>query len=290
MRPSTYLKTLWRSLTSIEFYSSILSAPFWFSVRFFLLTFVLIGLIVGSLYARELNSFVQTSLEPTLQETTNHFPEDGKLLWNGDRLEVSPDPFSVYYPNTLPAAYAPPSGKIAVLTNQETTPEELFTTPDSAALSLVTPTSVFIRGTSGWVQTGLQDNLQDQLLLITPETLPQHLVAVKEWILSTLPLATYLFPVLTVVALLLHRVWIAFIESLLIYLLFRFNQIPIPFLKSLQLALHILIPAEIVHQIAGFTYPNLDFSLLSLTFWVILIHFFFSQRKRLRSLLSEKSL
>jgi hypothetical protein len=283
MKPRTYWHTLTSSLTSPGYYQEVLRAPFHFSLRFFLLSVALIGLIIGYHWTNSFSEFIREHRQAILQDAVTHFPAEGHIVWNGDRLSASPDPFIIYTPGPFKQRWPRLPDHLAVITNNtDTSPGEISRELGITSLAMLSPNTLHLRGKNEWAEFSLQRLLQDQLLLINQTTLERHLHVVTDWIDSTLPVLQFVGPLTTALALILHRLWIALIESILVFLLFRINQIAIPFAKSYQLALHLLVPAEIVHQVTKLLYPNLEISLLSLTFWILLIFLFFSQRHGLR--------
>src|SRR5258708_5686507 len=100
MKPRTYLRTLINTFSSAQYYRDILNAPFTFSLRFFVLSYIFIGIIAAILFASVDVPRYQQIANASLQELQSSYPSDLKLSWNGDALSSSAQqPLTVPYPH-----------------------------------------------------------------------------------------------------------------------------------------------------------------------------------------------
>jgi hypothetical protein len=288
MRPKTYLYSLFRSLTSIEYYLAVLRAPFLFSLRFFLISYLFFGLWVGFRVFSEFETVVAEQTEPTLVSIQEHFPEVGSILWNGDRIQVQPDPFFVRFPPYF-AEVAELPEYFAVLTSDRVNPAELLERVGTTTWVVLSSDQVYSSNFRGeWTSAPISGVIDDSMLLVTKETLPQHLQTLENWINSLLPIAQVIVPLMSTGLLIVFRLWIVVMHALLTYLFLRINQVHIPLSKSIQLTLQLLVPLEVVQQVALVLYPSLNFSLMSIGFWILLLYLYLSQRKQLRELYARE--
>ena len=284
MRPKTYIKTLYRSFSSARYYLDVLRAPFSFTFRFFLLSYLVIGFVIGVRAAADFERFIQENTEPTLASIEKHFPEDGSIIWGGDSVTVSPDPFFIDFPPYYDSTEGLPE-YFALVTAEQLEPSQLLDRLSTSAWLVVSADLIYSANyLNEWTSAPLSQVFEDNLVMVTQETLPQHLETLRSWSYALVPVAQLIVPFMSTALVLLHRLWIALVHAALVYFFLKINQVAIPFGKSIQLSLHLLVPLEIINQVATVLYPSLDFSLLSLGFWLLLAYFYFTQHTGLREL------
>ena len=71
----------------------------------------------------------------------------------------------------------------------------------------------------------------------------------------------------------------SFLEAILVFLFFKLNRITLSFRKTLQLSLHLVVVAEVIAQITGWIYPNIQLSMFTLSYWSIFSYIFWTQKK-----------
>jgi hypothetical protein len=75
------------------------------------------------------------------------------------------------------------------------------------------------------------------------------------------------------------KLWMSFLEAILVFLFFKLNRITLNFTKTLQLSLHLVVVAEVITQTAGWIYPNIQLPMFTLSFWSIFSYVFWTQKK-----------
>lgn len=281
MRPTTFVKTFIRSATSIEYYRSVLVAPAWFTVRFFLLSFGIYGVIVGYTLAQEFKTTLFRELDPTLATIKENFPEDGYIFWGEEGLEVRPDPFIVLLPETLSEA---PSKRLAiVLTGEEAQPSSKLTADDSEVLAVVAKKTLYLDNQEGgWEKAELTEALGKEQLLINETTLPSILDRAKEAVLAFYPVLEKMIWGGSVLFLLVSGIFNGFFNGSILFLLSKLTAHKLSFKKAVQLSLHLLVPLQGVDLLARKLYPEANVPILLIGFWILIAYFFASQGATLK--------
>ncbi len=288
MKPRTFLRSLYFSITSAGYYLDVLKAPFWFSFRFFLIAYFVFGILSGLRTYQGIENWLSVHSDQISESIQMHFPADGSIIWNSSTLSVSPDPFKVQYPEQIEVDQRG-TDYVAILTSTPVSPSAFLTELNtSAPIVLAGDTAHTFNYLGDWTSAPLSQVFGDQLIIITPQTLPQQIERVRSMIADALPVLSSIIPLFAIPVLMLSRLWIAVLDAALIYLLFRINAIPISFLKSYQLTLHLLVPLELIHQLATYLYPELTISLFNIGFWALIVFIYLTQRKELEELYNSQ--
>jgi hypothetical protein len=284
MNGSLYLSTLLGSLTSLASYPELLKRPLRWSLVFFFLSYLGLGLLSASRFALRDLPQLETAGRQALDELSSRFPSELEIVWDQKTLTHSgSDILSLPYPSTLTPSQWDLPPVLGYHLNRSVAAEELNPILPERSLVVLSDTQIFVNGLQGnWDQLPLTELPGfDQAFVINKSSLPSFIAKMDQALSSgikTLQLATLiLMPLLLGVL----RLWSLGIDTLLTYLLIRLNGLPLSWGKLFQLNLHILVVAEVVNQMAGWLYPHQSWPLLSLSFWVILILVILTQRSSL---------
>ncbi|HYD35417.1 MAG TPA: hypothetical protein VD999_05090 [Vitreimonas sp.] len=277
MRPHTFWHVLSQSLTSLAYYRDIIRAPFWFSLRFFMIAFVFFTLSrTGFFLMRELPQ-IDTYLTRALEETKQHFPRELAVNWQNQRLShTSSSPVQIRFPSFITESMRTelelPSS-IAYIFNQEFDPTTAATTLPTSSMLAVTPTLLYSLNVDGqWAELPLTRLPGfDKDFTITADNFSMYATHITQFHHSLKPYWIWITPFILGLWILISRLILIFSDTLLIFLLLKLNGSRISFMKVLQLALHFLVVAEFLNQISLWLYGNHQFPLLSLTFWILAV-------------------
>ena len=89
-----------------------------------------------------------------------------------------------------------------------------------------------------------------------------------------------ILPTLFFISIIVSRTIFLLLETTLLYFVLKIYRHPKPFVQLTKLTLHILVLAEVVNQSSQHFLPQVTFSMLSLSFWVLLIVVLLQQQKQ----------
>lgn len=258
MHPRTYAATLIGSLSSVSFYWTVLRQPLLFSVRFFLMS----CLIVGVLDAVHFNVVTIPNWREAgarlLARVDREYPPDLTMTWDGQQLQWQPNQvLTVPYPPEIPLSQEGLPSVLAQFTPVDASPEELAPELPERSLFIVTPTQVFITSAAGsWNQLRLLETPGfENTFTINRESLPSYLNFWQQFLenaLQGLGIASFIFiPLATLLSLLFTSV----LDATLFYFLMQLTGIKWRWPKVWQLTLHIIVVALLIETIVRWFLP-----------------------------------
>src|SRR5579859_4575081 len=103
MKPKTYWHVLLNTFTLPAYYLAILNTKLKFSLRFFLMSYVLLSLLATVLFATVQVPRWDAQLRSSAQEATTNFPNDLRIVWDGKMLgSTNKQPLAISYPHAFP--------------------------------------------------------------------------------------------------------------------------------------------------------------------------------------------
>lgn len=251
---SRYWQALYKSLSEPSFYVVIFRAPFWWSVRFYLLSLLLLTLI-DTLYIRIHQVPIWTA--QVKQEATaliNQLPSEAAFSYNGQRLASSGfnPPFTLKATSDLENAGFP--NNLIVINGEDKA--------DSQAFLTITPFHLYSQastGNNGMALNSIFDNNQwsltrEQLRSKAGETLQELSALATPALLLLLPFI-YLGNLIAQLILLLI---LSLFASTVGWLL----GIHMSLKKIFQLGLHAIVAASLFDFVAHVLFPVSNVSIL----------------------------
>src|SRR5688572_12395798 len=108
MRPDTFVRTFWNSLTNPKYYIDVLNVSLWFSIRFMVMGFLFLTCVAALLFTIIDLPKIKTSLDVFIEKTVQEFPEDRNFSWNGLRLSSNqPETYTLSFPKFPDAGETP---------------------------------------------------------------------------------------------------------------------------------------------------------------------------------------
>ncbi len=281
MRPRTFIKTLLQSCSSFEYYLAVLKAPFWFTLRFFLISYLFYGLYVGYQTATSVSSFITTNAQPVITTLSSNFPQDGYIFWSGTALEVAPDPFTITLPESVRTLF-PETEVFALLTGSTGDPQELLSKHNTTAYLVLSSDKLSLRDRdSNWETTTTSAVFGEREHYVDKNNVAEVLESGKIRLFEFMPLLEKSIWIASILFITLVGIATALINGLIISLLAKIQGIALSYWKSVQLALHLLVPLEGVYLLAQRLYPTMQLQIVTIGFWILLIVFFVTQREEL---------
>lgn len=289
MKPKTYLNTLKKTLTQPSYYAETMKVRFWFVFRFFLMSMILLGLAAAFRFNQRLIPQLKTDFSQTIQEFKNNYPPDLTLTWTGQEITTSSsEPIRVDYPSFFQqpeVAQLQLPATLAYITDQELTTDQLESNLPTTSWFVVSQDQLFMNDLrQNWTQQSLDIVLPAKQLVLQKDDLNDITQSIQTWFNQTLAMTQKISYGLIPLFLIMTKFWAALIESLILFLLMKLNRIKLKFKQSLQLSLQITVVAELVVQLSSWLYPQLDWPMFALSYWLVVLYIFWTQRQALANL------
>ena len=280
MRPKTYWHVISNLFTSPKYYLEIFRAPFWFSLRFFIVNMVILGLTLTWRINQKVIPAYQQQINDGLNEVITHYPPELEIAWRNNQLKSStnevieiPFPSSIEQTSQLPPV-------LGYFVPEDIPPEQFSKKLNQKSLLVVTTYKIFINNLQGiWTEAPLTELFPEQEMILNKDTSPEFISKFKHELEKIFNLTKQLNFVVMPLVIAIVKFWMGLLEALLIFLFFKLNRFNINFTKTLQFSLHLVVIAEIITQTTSWIYPNLQFSMFTLSYWSIFSYIFWTQRK-----------
>ncbi|NCN06480.1 MAG: hypothetical protein GW946_01380 [Candidatus Pacebacteria bacterium] len=243
-----YAKT-WVSLTTdFGFYRNLAIASLRKSIWFVLISYALLSIVVTIIFSRQVLPTISNEIQAVPIQIDNQLSADSQLIWDGTTLRIEPQ-------QVISLAHL-----------------QFASSPEKKSkLINVSTTTIFLQ-VNGQTQEILLTELlgQEKFMLSKTEILAhtQNIVVQAERFLKLL---SYFLPILFFANFLLSRSLFLALETTLLYFVLRIYRKRQKFSVLLKLTLHILVLAEVVNQWTEIVLPQSNISMLSVSFWVLLV-------------------
>ena len=267
---TSWWKVFWKNLVAsfsdLHYYAAILNFPLKKSFKLTLGFYFLVAIWLSTkLYIWELPEFEQHAQQLST-ELISAFPEHIEINWDGQQLYTQPpEKIEVNVPdsaNTNDNAYK----LLIVDTEQTATPDPLN------SFIYITQNTLYSSDLQGNHQSfSLQSVLEEENFTVTRQTLVDQSSGFFTWYEQTKAwIPIFMLPIFWLGIFLLRTIMIA-IDSVILHFVFTLLNRPLPYKKVFQLSWHVLLPAEVIHQISIALYPQLNFPMLSVAYWVLML-------------------
>ncbi len=281
MRPKTYWHTISNLFTSPKYYLEILKAPFWFSFRFFIISMIILGLA----WTLKVNQIIvpafQQEINNNLDKIEVNYPAELEISWQDNQLESSINEIiEIPYPDSFKQnSQFPPIFGYFIPENISS--EQFSTKFDQKSLLVLTNSKFFINNLQGdWANIPLSEVFPKESIILNKGTASELISKLKDELEKIFYLVKQLNFVVIPLAIIIIKLWMSFLEAILIFLFFKLNRVVLNFKKTLQLSLHLVVVAEVIAQITSWIYPSIQFSMFTLSYWSIFGYIFWTQKKR----------
>lgn len=282
MKPRVYLQTLVSVFTRTESYVLQIKKTFWFSLRFFIISMLILGINFAiRIRIREIPQLM-ADVSQTIIEVQEKYPNELELSWTGLKLESNlNEPLEIPYPEswtTEDADSLPPV--LAYYLPGEVNSADFADSLDKDSLIVITEGEFYLTDfRDGWSEVSLKNLVSSDELTVNKETLPGLLEQVSQFTDNTINQMKNVIFIVLPLFMIINSLVVTFFLSLLGFLLIKINNLKIGFKKTFQLSLYLVVVAETVNQIAGWLYPNIELSIFSLTFWAVFVWVMWRERR-----------
>lgn len=264
---ATFKKSLIGSLSDLNYYVEILNTPLRFSLKFVAWFYLFLGILLTLIFVVKDLPQINSDINATRSELVTNYPDTLVFNWKDGQLSSNAEqPITVSYPSVFPPSERLPKNLALIDTDTDVAPENLN------VLFFVNRSKLFINSLQGnWAEVDLVKAIEVQSATIDKTKIVELAESSKETQREAISVLPGLILIKETVGLFLSRIFILLLNSLIIQLIFQILNKPLTYKKVFQLGLHALIPAELLYQYSVLLFPQLGFSMFSLTFWLIMV-------------------
>jgi hypothetical protein len=288
MKTNSYISLLLNSFSSSAPYVELLRASFWKTMGFFWVSMLIIGLSLAARFQFKTVPYIKHVIHSTSTEISENYPQDLTFSWSGERLDMSLNsPLEIAYPSSSPRRLPFPE-TLGYISPEEINIGDFERQFDKMSLLVITPTQLYVSDLQDdWTQFPLSSLLAANFT-INQQNLPQHLEQTQSFLINQLRFVSVLAWIGLPIWLAINQLITCFILGLFMTFAFRLHQMKVSFWKSWQLALHIAVIAEAINQLSLWLYPNTDFPMYSLAFWLIFAFVVWTNRPAMHKLANSQ--
>ncbi|MFH2118528.1 MAG: hypothetical protein ABII10_02235 [Candidatus Paceibacterota bacterium] len=272
-----YFRNLFSSFFDLQTYRRFIQGKTNQAVWHFVISMLLVGLVISWQFYTRAIPFIKEAVISNLDYLVTNFPSDLVINWDGTQLTTEPEQyhFLALHPEKLPLfdsleqSFPDP---LLIYTNTKLTlddADELLTQSHSAMI--IDQNSVFTitDDQNGLKRLALSEYFNDSQLMIDQANLPQLRQTTQNGILKLLDLTAKLILPLILVGLLLARLFTSLILATLLWIPARLGKVIDTWQESWRFTLVLLVVVEVIHWISLAIYPNLNFPVYTIAFWVL---------------------
>jgi len=301
MKPKTYLQALKKTFTTPSYYLILMKTKRGFSLRFFLTSFLILGLTLALKITTVDIPKIKQSLLTDGQSIVKYFPEDLVLEWKNNNLETFQkqsngslqeysNPITLDYPkifedqkDSLPLTFL-------TYVNTDDSIEQISTDITSPSLIVVTKKNIFTKNIGSknllldadedangdsWNHGELNSFLSETgSWQISKNTIDGQYETFKDELNNDWQALNTAVFIVTPILLTINRL-LFLINLIFIFIIIKINRLNISFKQLLKISLHVLVISETINQISNILYPNLEWSFFSFSFYAIIAFIFF---------------
>jgi len=257
---SWYANTWLKSITSFAFYHDLSTRPLRNVLAFTLISYAILSLVQAGIFAKQVVPKFAELMQSIPAVVEEQLVPESNLSWDGEKLRLEP---------AQDISFALPADL-----QQDGLPEILFFSGAEQAKPTIinlTTDSLLIR-TNGEPQSlSLTEVLGPETFSLSRPEVIKFLQQTSERTQQLLYALQYFLPIAFLFTYSLSRGIFLLIETALLYFVLRIYRRPTPLKDLIKLTLHILVLAEVVNQWATVVLPQSPISVLSLSFWVLVI-------------------
>jgi hypothetical protein len=283
----SFFYTLYFSSTAVKKYSTLLKHSGKYILAYFFFWLICFtGVATLQFIYFQAPQYISVVTD-SIKELQSSYPADLVLTWDGKTLQSSKEPIIVSYPSAIVPDKLQIPPHLAYISSQ-TTFEQI---PEvERYLFVVSPTELKVQDAAGNWNTHAVNTLlpNDSTITITHEGITQSSLLAIQAITdraTSIQIAMggiyFIWLVFTIVLTTIFR-------SIPVFILLKIADSKTTIQKSLKLTALLVTPAIGVQTLAQFLYPNLEYSLDSLAFWLFFMAYFWFSGDQKRFTASRK--
>ncbi|NCN24301.1 MAG: hypothetical protein COU65_03960 [Candidatus Pacebacteria bacterium CG10_big_fil_rev_8_21_14_0_10_42_12] len=255
-----YTQTWWESISDIGFYKRLQKTSTLQSLGFAVLFYVVIAIGYTTWFQINIRPNVESSILQASEELISQIPDDETFSWDGSRLDFSqPTNITVKTPAALKTIVGIPQNALSISSDEET----------KESLVSISPTQVNVSFRDQEQVSNLNE-MFTETFSATGQEIKSGISSGISTLLNILSTLVAFLPLMIFAGFLLSRGMFLVVEIIMVWLVLKLYQRISNIGYVVRLSLHLLIIAEIPHQLGNMLGLVLPFSLLSLSFWVLL--------------------
>ncbi|PJC44174.1 MAG: hypothetical protein CO039_00230 [Candidatus Pacebacteria bacterium CG_4_9_14_0_2_um_filter_34_50] len=291
-------KKIKSSITSAEYYLEVLKKPLKTSLLFFASTILILGLVNGANIALKKLPKIKDDVNLALNDLNNHFDKNLEIIWADNQLELNQDYVNIYWPSTIDYKKHHLPKLFGIISNTQEPPYESNLIFQNSSLIYINKNYLYS------LQSATQDQTQDNQnskedwveyplttifdglgsYSLNKQILLKITATISESIDKSFPKIQIIMAIISSILYLLSKSWFLFIESILVYFLFKIYSFSFNFKKVLKLCSNIMIPTAIIETASNILYSDLTLPMATIAFWTILTFISFN----LKNVMSKK--
>ncbi len=263
MKIRTFLQAFWRTFTSVEYYVDVLNAKLGFSIRFFLMSYVLLGIFSAVLFYFFDTPRLLQHLDTDFAHIQQNYPSDLKINWDGQKLSLTPTQvLSLPYPTAFPFPTDTFPSTFAVIDPQ-------VSQPNKESFVFINDKKIFLsEGAGQWSDFPLNNFPQfDKPFSITKDSLPNQMTTWKTAAQESMTFFALIYPIFFIPITIIGNLFSVLIYSAIAFYILRFTANRLAYWKIFQVALHISVAAETVNILITHFLPQNELPMYALAFW-----------------------
>ncbi len=290
-----YFQKIKASVLTTEHYIESLEKPLKTSFLFFISTMIILGLINGANIALKVLPEIKTNVDLALNDLNEHFDKNLEIIWSDDQLELNQDYVNIYWPSTIDyKTYRLPKLLGIISNSQEPAFESELLANNSALIYINNNYLYTLQNTSqdfsqdnktsqqDWVEYPLSTIFDDlSSYSLNKQNLPKMTSSISESINNLFPEIQMIVAIIFSILYLFSKSWFLFMESILVYFLFKIYGLGFNFKKVLKLCLNIMVPTAIIETASTLIYSDLTLPMGAIAFWTILTFISFNLKKEM---------
>jgi len=228
----------------------------------------------------------------------NHFDKNLEIIWADNQLELNQDYVNIYWPSTIDYKKHHLPKLFGIISNTQEPPYESNLIFQNSSLIYINKNYLYS------LQSATQDQTQDNQnskedwveyplttifdglgsYSLNKQILLKITATISESIDKSFPKIQIIMAIISSILYLLSKSWFLFIESILVYFLFKIYSFSFNFKKVLKLCSNIMIPTAIIETASNILYSDLTLPMATIAFWTILTFISFN----LKNVMSKK--
>lgn len=288
-----YFQRIKSSLTSLEYYFEIIEKPIKTSTIFFIFTILILGLINGANFAIIKLPEIKNDANLALNDLNENFDKNLEIIWADNQLEFNQEYVNIYWPSTLDYKPYNLPNLFGIISNSQKPPYESELVANGNSLVYINKNYLYsLQNTTVDHESNNQTTKEDWVeyplatifdgvssYSINKQNLPKITLSISDAINKIFLEVQVFVTFVTSILYLFSKIWFLFIESILVFLLFKIYNFGFDFNKVLKLNLNIMVPTAIIETITNLIYRDLTLPMGTIAFWTILTYISFNLKK-----------
>lgn len=290
MRLKTYLYSLKSSFSRVIYYYDVLRAPFAFSLKFFLFSYFILGILFSLKFNFITSQKIINFFNLLEQKIISHYPYNlslnyqngemvSKFLDNSNQKDTLQQEIIL---DNLTFNQSKTQLSILIDTKNSYSLESLDKQDKISDNLIIASKAIYVQNSGIWTESSYQ-NLFYQVnnFSITGENLPMHLTSLRTYLIQGLNIFKVIIFFLAPLFLIGSNL-LLILDFLLLYFLVRINFHKFKFIKFIQVSLHTLVISELLNFIYHLFASDASFDIKSIAYWVITAYIFISLKLQIQ--------